>query len=223
MHHTFLIEAQKISKELANWYEEIGEKQFYFEGEDPLEHSSYNHVHLWKTESYLYDNPKLPINFHFRKAGVQYIFERWKARLNSYKSKLKIGYRLYVYEDRQPAVSIVAETPMGFPYRYHKDEVVLVSSYDEILRLYDEPKQVSKVYKYQPKDLLKIIEANQGSIGRSSAEQLGVSIGDLRKAIECYSIQQEVNRIRKNYKRTPAQFRQEFQPNVRFYEEKIMF
>ena len=68
-----LREAQHVSPHLAQWLQDIGEQPFMFAGQNPIRHSSFNHVHLGLLE-YEADN-HLQVTLAFRCRVVSFIFE----------------------------------------------------------------------------------------------------------------------------------------------------
>lgn len=178
-------------------------------------HSSYNHQHLWMQEYYARKTSK--INFLFRKEVVQYLFARWKMRLKGYTPYQQSGYRLYLYEDREPTISVVAETSQGFPYRYMKDSLLLVKNPDDILVLYNDS---SFKHYLTPKEVLSVLDECKGSL-RQTALSLHVELAELRRQIENMELSQKVNQLRKKYKRIPALFtnRDLYSSTKKIYEE----
>jgi hypothetical protein len=111
-----LHEAKRISSDSAAWQSGIAEEDFAFRGTDPRQHSAHNHVHLWMVEWLADDDPR--IDLAFRRRVITWIFDQWERRLKGYAPYRDVGYRLYLYEDAAPTVSVVAETPGGL-----RDEV----------------------------------------------------------------------------------------------------
>ena len=110
----FLKKAHNISQEFTDYIADVAESELRFEGEHPIEHSRYNHVHLFGLERCTRD-----IDLSLKIQAVEYIFTRWKVRLKSYQPHNQQGFRMYLYEDFAPTISVVAETKFGFPYRTH--------------------------------------------------------------------------------------------------------
>lgn len=103
------------SSELAEYLELVSAAPLMFEGDEPLQHSSHNHIHLSDLE-YLAESNSW-INAEYRAEFVEYVFEQWRRRLKGLKPYRERGYRIYVYETwMAPVVSVVAETDVGFPY-----------------------------------------------------------------------------------------------------------
>jgi len=101
------------SKELANYLEECACSPLTFEGNDPLSHSSSNHVHLWYLEYYSERNNW--INVEYKLAFISYILKTWKNRIKGFFPYQSQGYRIYVYGDLAPTISVVANTEIGSP------------------------------------------------------------------------------------------------------------
>lgn len=189
-----------------------------FDGEHPIMHSADNHIHLWALE-YWADHHKW-IDLAYRVAFAEAIFDRWKARLTGYAPYLERGYRLYLYEDLAPTVSMVAETDTGCPYG--------------LARLVDAPADVMAGYVgrswsemfaghdvVNPEQILRAVERQSGSISKPTAQTLGMQVGHLRRWIEWFEIGGEVNALRKRFKRRPAQFRAEHAAPVKAWEQVL--
>lgn len=116
--------------ELADFLTDCCERELSFVGEHPIEHSSHNHIHLWAVE-YWADHHTW-IDTDYRVEFAQTVLDRWKSRLKGYRPYRDRGYRLYLYQDLAPTVSVVAETKYGFPY---PDQPVFVQSVREIMAL----------------------------------------------------------------------------------------
>lgn len=220
-----LREAQSFSPSLALWLQAIGEQPFAFTGECPLQHSSHNHEHLFLLEYEADAHPQITLAFRCR--VVCFIFERWKQRLKGYLPYQEAGYRLYLYEDSAPTISVVAETPHGFPYAGRPS---FVHSPAEVMERYvgiswRERFSTAASRDIRPDQILAAIEQRHGSIGRSTANALHMTTAELRKWIERYDLQGPANQLRKKYGRRPAQFIAsdafpEFAP-YRIYELKL--
>lgn len=201
-----LREAQRFSPRLALWLQAIGEQPFVFAGQHPNQHSSHNHVHLFVLEYEADIHPQ--ITLAFRCQVVSFIFETWKQRLKGYRPYQEAGFRLYLYEDSAPTVSVLAETPYGFPY---SGQPVFVHSPAEVMERYvgfswRERFLTATSRDTEPEHLLEVIEQQHGSIGRSTANSLHMTTAELRQWIERFDLQEPVNRLRKKYGRRPAQF-----------------
>jgi len=202
---TFLDQAAAIAPELRAYIAEVSETPLNFEGLDPLHHSAHNHVHLWKIEAFADTHPAITVGF--RLAAVNYIFERWKTRLRSYRPYQQAGYRLYLYEDTAPTISVVAQTPTGFPY---DGEPQFVTAPKDILRLYRNRSWSAhwQMPELTPELIIATIDTARGSMSSTVARQLGINGAALRRCIEWFEIAEQVNTIRKRYRRRPAQFTQ---------------
>jgi hypothetical protein len=201
-----LREAQSLSPRLAQWLQAIGEQLFVFAEDHPLKHSSHNHVHLFLLEYEADTHPQITLAFRCR--IVSFIFETWKQRLKGYRPYQEAGFRLYLYEDSAPTVSVVAETPYGFPYG---GQPVFVHSPAEVMERYvgsswHERFPTASSRDTEPEYLLETIGKQNGSIGRSTANSLHMTTAELRQWIEWFDLQEPVNRLRKKYGRRPAQF-----------------
>jgi hypothetical protein len=206
-HMSFLETAAKITPELSDYVDGVAEDELSFSGEHPLAHSRANHVHLWKIE-WLADY-HAQIDLSIRQQAVEYIFERWRIRLKSFQPYQQSGYRLIRYEDSAPTVSVVAETSFGFPYG---GEPNFVPTMAQVLKPY-----VGRSWKarFHPdafftlkdkNDVLTAVQEAQGSIGTRAAQKLGLTVGEFRKQIEWLEMGSQVNKIRKQFHRSPAQF-----------------
>ncbi len=216
-----IAETRPRCRDLADQIEVVCEQPFSFDGEHPNSHSAANHTHLWWLE---YWADRLPwIDLGFRVACAETMLTRWRARLKGYAPYQAAGYRLYLYEDLAPTLSAVAETPFGFPY---PGEPTFVDGPREIMALYA-GRSWAEVFLDAdiPNDqqILAAVKANAGSIGRPTANGLGLKPGALRKLIENCDLQDEVNAIRKHFGRRPARFRDEERLpfSYRVYEERL--
>ncbi len=208
--------------ELAEFLESCCAQQLSFEGDCPNYHSSMNHTHLWALE-YWADHHAW-IDLDYRAAFVDHIFERWRDRLKGLDPYRDAGYRFYLYEWMAPTISVVAETPTGFPYpgqpkfvRTPRDVMAPFVERSWAKNFDSEPWQI-------PQDrILEVIEANGGSISKPSAAALGLKVGALRTLIEQMGLDDQVNTIRKRFKRAPARFRIEPEPEFSYlcYELRL--
>lgn len=208
------------SRELFDYLEACSETPLAFRGEYPITHSADNHIHLWMLE-YLADTCPW-ITLAYRVAFAENVFGRWKQRLKGFAPYTQSGYRLYLYEDMAPTLSVVAETPYGCPYG--GNPLTFVKSPADVMAAYT-GRSWQSLFKGDARaptaaKLLEIVDARKGSIGTPAAEALGMPSGALRKLIECMGIGNDVNAIRKRYRRRPAQFRQdhEIPYQVKIYE-----
>ncbi len=209
--------------ELADFLEGCCKTALTFEGDHPNEHSAQNHIHLWALEWWA--DHHAWIDLDYRVEFVEHIFERWRGRLKGLKPYRESGYRFYLYEDMAPTISVVAETPFGFAY--DENSAIFVNGPRQIMSLYVErswqdnfscdPWQVTR------EKIIETIEKNNGSIGKPTAQALGLQVGKLRILIEQMGLERNVNAIRKQYKRRPAEFRPEKELPYRFhiFEQKL--
>ena len=82
--------------ELAQFLEDVAASPLHFEGSQPLQHSSSNHVHLWMVE-FLADTHRW-IDTDYRVEVASYLLEQWRRRLKGLSPYRQQGYRLYLYE-----------------------------------------------------------------------------------------------------------------------------
>lgn len=204
---------RRRSPELAEYLEAVAASSFCFEGSDPLQHSSHNHVHLWKIE-YLADSCNW-IDVNYRVEAVSFLLEQWRRRLKGLAPYRQLGYRMYLYEDRAPTISVVAQTQIGFPYSYGTP--IFVDHIRDILTLYEGRswKQhfaeiAASEWEISTKRILSVVQKNGGSISRPTANQLGLPVGKLRTLIINMGLGDQINSIRKQFKRRPADFTKEF-------------
>lgn len=194
--------------ELAAFLEDCCAAPLSFDGAHPILHSSRNHIHLWALE-YWADHHDW-IDLDYRLEFVSEIFKRWRGRLKGLPPYRDGGYRLYLYEDMAPTISVVANTAFGFPY---PGTPSFVDQRSGIMGLYLDRSWRAHFeaapFEITPKTVLDQIEKSKGSISKPTAEGLGVKVGALRTLIEQMGLQSQVNDIRKRYKRRPAQFRHE--------------
>jgi hypothetical protein len=197
------------SAELAEYLECVSATPLSFEGEDPLSHSAENHVHLWKLE-YLADSHSW-INTTYRVEFIKHVLEQWRLRLKGLRHYRERGYRLYVYEDMAPTVSVVAETDIGFPYGHRS--AVFVPNILDVVKLYENRSWKENFggldWEISHEKVIKVVERNKGSIGKPTANALGMQVGKLRSLITNMGLGTEVNEMRKLYRRRPADFSKE--------------
>lgn len=205
----FLQYTQSRSPELAEYIDAVARSPLSFDGPYPLQHSSHNHVHLWKLE-YLADTCDW-IDVDYRIECVNHILEQWRCRLKGLPLYNDRGYRIYVYEDLAPTISVVAETEIGFPYS--NGQPVFVESVRDILALYENRSWRdhfdSRDWQITEKRLLDVIKRNKGSISKPTAAQLGIPVGKLRSLIINMGLSVDVNSVRKKFQRRPADFASE--------------
>lgn len=195
---------RRKNRELADYLEDIAEQPLDFRDAHPNGHSKCNHRHLWLLE-YAADRDTA-IDLPFRVAAVTYILNRWRDRLPGFEPYQRDGFRIYLYEDMAPTVSIVAETKDGFPYQGCAD-FTFVDDIARVLRPYlDMPwKYRFKASGPKPETLFKELKRAEGSL-TNAAKALGMPLAVLRRTIETYGIAKDVNKIRKHHNRRPAQF-----------------
>ena len=205
----FLQFTRSRSAELAEYAQAVSQSPLAFDGQHPIEHSARNHIHLWKLE-YLSDTCGW-INVDYRVEFVNYILEEWQRRLKGLPPYKLRGYRIYVYENLAPTISVVAETDIGFPYSNGRP--IFVNTLRDVLKLYENRswKQhfASLDWEISEKRLLDVLTKNNGSIGKPTAEMLGLPVGKLRTLIINMGLGAQVNAIRKHYRRRPADFSDE--------------
>lgn len=202
----FLDYTRAKSRELAEELERVCASRLEFESDFPLVHSSANHVHLWFLEQQADHAPW--IDTEFRARFIKHILEHWRIRLQGMAPYRDRGYRMYVYEDAAPTLSVVAETDIGFPYRF--GQPVQVKRIEDVAALYADRSWRARFeftpWALSPERILQIIEANRGSISKPSAQQLGLPVGKLRLLITQMDLGHDVNRLRKKFKRRPVDF-----------------
>lgn len=199
---------QQRCPELAEFLESCCAAPLSFDGDHPIRHSSQNHIHLWALEWWA-DHHSW-IDLEYRTEFANEIFKRWRSRLKGMAPYQDRGYRLYLYEDTAPTISVVAETSVGFPY---PGQPTFVDQRSKIMELYLGRSWRSR-FEFEPFDispelLLAQVEKASGSIGKPTANALGLKVGALRILIEQLGLQSRVNETRKKYKRSPARFGEE--------------
>jgi len=203
---SFLISTRARSPELGDYLMAVASSPLQFEGEHPLVHSSYNHVHLWKLE-YLADTCDW-IDTAFRTAFAKYVLEQWRQRAKGLAPYRQHGYRQYVYEDLAPTLSMVAETDVGFPY--DPRSVQEVKQVEDVMLVYQERSWRAHFSDdgdaIRPERVLNTIRRQQGSLSSGSASKLGLNVAQLRRLIVNLDLAYEVNAIRKHFRRRPADF-----------------
>lgn len=205
--------------ELAQYLENIAASPLCFEGSHPIQHSSHNHIHLWKIE-FLADTYRW-IDLDYRVEVVSYILEQWRRRLKGLPPYRQTGYRLYLYEDLAPTISVVAETPFGFPYSTEDRTPIFVDRIRDILALYEgrswKLNFTGGDWEISDDRILKVVQKHFGSISKPTADQLGLPVGKLRSLITNMNLENKVNAIRKQFKRRPADFTKEVVVSDRWY------
>lgn len=217
-----LEETRNRCPELAEFLADCCERDLRFDGPYPIQHSAYNHIHL-ATLEYWADRHGW-IDLGYRTAFAQAVLARWRARLKAAAPYRRDGFRLYLYEDMAPTLSVVAETAQGCPYG---GVIQRVESIRQIMAIYAGRSWIAQFGPradfIAPERVLSVIAGNSGSISQPSAQALGLSAGALRLLIEQYDLTGAVNAIRKRHHRRPARFRGEMerQNTFRMYEEVL--
>lgn len=208
--------------ELAEFLNGCCEAPLSFAGAHPIEHSSHNHIHFWALE-YWADHYAW-IDTQYRVEFAKTVLDRWTSRLKGFTPYRDRGYRLYLYQDLAPTVSAVAETNHGFPYG---GQPVFVPGIREIMELHANQSWrahfTSAPLALSEDAVLDAIAKASGSISKPTANALGVSVGALRILIEQMGLTDEVNALRKRFKRRPAAFRSELmQPySYKIFEQRL--
>jgi hypothetical protein len=212
---------RRDNRELADYLEEIAEQPLDFRDTHPNGHSARNHQHLWMLEYAADRDPKIDLTF--RCLAVRHILNRWRDRLPTYEPYQRDGFRLYLYEDMAPTVSIVAETKEGFPYQGCAD-FTFVEDIEDVLRLYIDAPWSARFKGSGPKpdQVLKAIERAEGSLS-GAARALAIPLPEFRRIIEIFSIVREANTIRKRHTRRPATFAdvEYMLPRTRIWEYRL--
>lgn len=206
-HAAFLQSTRERSRELADYLEAVAASPLRFEGDHPLMHSSDNHVHLWKLE-YLADELSW-IDTGYRTGFARYVLEQWRRRAKGLPPYRERGYRIYLYEDLAPTLSMVAETDFGFPYG--RPGLQQVDRIEDVMSAYAGRSWRANFEVEEggitPERLLKVIRAEQGSLSSPSADRLGINVAELRRLVVNLGLDDEVNQIRKHFRRRPADLR----------------
>lgn len=203
--------------DLAQFFMDCCASPLSFEGEHPNYHSYLNHIHLWGLEWWA--DHHAWIDLDYRVEFVEEIFSHWRGRLKGLQPYHDRGYRMYLYEDLAPTISVVAETDHGFAY--DETAATFVETSNEIMALFID-RSWKENFSFEPWDMpqekiLQTVERNKGSISKPTANALGVKVGQLRTLIEQMMLNEEVNAIRKRYKRRPATFKPEEDFPFRFH------
>jgi len=193
--------------ELAEYLAFCCTAELRFEGDHPNDHSADNYIHLWALEWWADHHSWIDLGYRTEFVGE--IFARWRGRLKGLPPYRDRGYRLYLYEDMSPTISVTAETDFGFAYDHV--EAKFVGSTRELMALYAD-RGWRKNFEFSGwactrNEILDAVDANHGSISKPTASKLGLKVGKLRTLIEQMGLDREVNSIRKRYKRRPAKFR----------------
>jgi hypothetical protein len=192
--------------ELADFLEACAVAPLAFEGAHAMSHSAANHIHLWALE-YWADHHAW-IDLDYRAGFAEVIVERWRGRLKGLPPYRRQGYRIYLYEDMAPTLSAVAETGEGCPYG---GNLHFVASPREVMAAYVgqswRARFSGEPWPIAPARILAAVEHAAGSIGQPTASALGLGVGELRALIERIGLGQQVNAIRKRYRRRAAAFK----------------
>lgn len=207
------------NRRLADYITDIAEQPLNFRGPYPIAHSAANHCHLWMIEAEA-DRDRA-IDRAFRVAATGYILGRWRDRLGGYAPARRQGFRLYLYTDLAPTISVVAETPQGCPYG---GDLTFVPTIGAVLDRYAGRSWIANFTGEGPSPdaVLKAADKARGAL-RASSEALGVPVAEIRRLIEAYGIGREVNVVRKRWGRRPAAFADQDRmlPKVTLWEWRV--
>lgn len=207
-------------RDLADYIDGIAEQPLSFRGPHAIAHSADNHRHLWAIEWWADKDANLDLAF--RGHAVSYILHRWRERLTGHTPTHGRGFRLYLYEDVAPTVSVVAETGEGCPYG---GDLTFVDRIGEVLKPYA-ARSWSSLFSGSampsPEAILKAVKHANGSL-RSTSRSVGMPLAELRRVIENYGLAADVNAIRKYHRRRPARFKDPdtMLPRLRIWEYRI--
>lgn len=208
---------QQRCPELALFLKQCCASPLSFDGDHPNYHSYLNHIHLWALEWWA--DHHAWIDLDYRVEFVEEIFNHWRGRLKGLQPYQEGGYRFYLYEDMAPTISVVAETEHGFAYDL--ENAKFVDSIAQIMTLYlDRSWQENfdfDPWEATPEKILQTVETHKGSISKPTANALGMKVGQLRRLIEQMMLADDVNAIRKRFKRRPARFRPEEEHPFQFH------
>lgn len=217
--HFVLSEVRRRHRDLAAYIDGIAEQPLSFRGLDAISHSAANHQHLWMIEWWA--DKDQAVDLAFRCAATAYILHRWRQRLAGYAPHAVRGYRMYLYEDLAPTVSVVAETGGGCPYG---GDLTFVARIEDVLKPYATRSWMANFRGGwpTPEAVLKAARGEDGSL-RATAQVLKLPLAETRRVIERYGIAKEVNAIRKHAGRRPARFADAdlMLPKLRIWEWKI--
>lgn len=210
-----ITETRRRCPELAEFLEGVCAQPLSFEGPAAIMHSAHNHTHLWALEWWAERHEWIDLDY--RVAFVEEILTRWRGRLKGLPPYRAMGYRVYLYQDLAPTVSVVADTPEGCPYG---GRLKFVPHTRDVM-MHFIGRSWSRNFKggawpIEPQRILEVIDRNSGSISKPSADMLEISVGRLRRLIEEIGLERRVSEIRKRYKRRPAKFRAEADGDYEF-------
>lgn len=212
---TIHTETRRRCPELADFLEAVCAQPLSFEGRHAIRHSAANHTHLWALEWWAERHAWIDLDY--RVAFVEEIFARWRGRLKGLPPYLAAGYRVYLYQDLAPTVSVVANLAEGCPYG---TELEFVPAIRNVMAHYVGRRWSSNFenipWQTPPDRILKVVARHNGSISMPSANALGIRVGELRILITQMGLADEVNAIRKRCKRRPAQFTERDQDHAAF-------
>lgn len=206
MSATILADTRRRCPEQAEFLEGVCAQPLRFEGRYAIDHSAHNHTHLWALEWWAERHDWIDLDY--RVAFVEEIFMHWRGRLKGLPPYRESGYRVYLYQDMAPTVSVVADRPEGCPYA---GKLTFVPHIRDVMSVYVGHHWSLNfnggAWPVAPERILRVIERNAGSISKPSADELGLSVGRLRRLIEEIGLEMRVNAIRKRFNRRPATFR----------------
>ncbi len=193
----FLDYTRSKSRELASALERVCASPLSFETDYPMVHSSANHVHLWFLEQQA--NHAAWIDTKYRTEFIKHILEHWRIRLKGMAPYRGRGYRVIVYEDASPTLSVVAETYIGFPYRFGKP--VQVDRIEAIAELYAD-RSWRERFEFEPWEIseeriIQSVATNHGSTSKPTAQKLGLQVGKLRLLIIQMDLGEEMKQLHK--------------------------
>lgn len=202
---SFIKYARSVSADMADYADFVAARPLTFEGPDPLQHSSENHIPLHTLARALVEIDRVDVSFCCE--FIKFVLEQWRRRLKGLPPYTDRGYRLYVYADSfAPTLSAVAETDIGFPYR---GNFTFVEHYRSIMEIYVEPQWLDggEWHERVTSDaIVAAVDRQAGSIGKKTADRLRIGVGELRRLISQMHIGSRVNKIRKRHGRSPADF-----------------
>jgi hypothetical protein len=202
MRANILDRAYQLDSGLGSRVEEIAERRFDF-----------RFIHDPSAYPYNFDNFSFvewmadfhsEINGKFRASIIRYVLERWRKNLRSYRPYKDSGFYVYLYGPMAPKLGVI---PLTHKNRLSGVREISIATIEDFFRPYEErPWRGNFEGDGMPRGpaILKVINAEKGSIGTRTATRLKVSVVQLRNLIEDWGLSEEVNQIRKHNNRRPA-------------------
>ena len=204
--NNILQRARSISGQFVDHIEDCAECVFDFSDlNDPYANPD-NRVYLWFVESFLedYEGDGLA----FRVAITRYILERWRSRLKGYQPYHQTGYIIYIYETLAPKLDVLI--PGSGVLSGQQNLIPTLEEYwQPYTRIPWRDRFEARGIRDEVRRTLEALKKENGSISHGTAQRLGITRAQLRRNIMSWEIEDDVNGIRKHFRRKPAHFPRE--------------